>query len=111
MTGTGKDTRYTAILHQKRGLIWPPPEQLFMPLWETLYEGDTLVTFIYEKSRSGDIRQGLLISHTEENQFMDGIKYALFTDKSIRCVCLFGRVCFQVKGVSVFERKNAIFEK
>nr|QFV17876.1 RNA polymerase beta'' subunit [Oxygraphis glacialis] len=26
---------------------------------ETLYEGDTLVTFIYEKSRSGDITQGL----------------------------------------------------
>ncbi|CAI0387478.1 unnamed protein product [Linum tenue] len=24
-----------------------------------LYEGDTLVTFIYEKSRSGDITQGL----------------------------------------------------
>nr|YP_010623453.1 RNA polymerase beta'' subunit [Sphaerocoryne affinis]WBF97511.1 RNA polymerase beta'' subunit [Sphaerocoryne affinis] len=26
---------------------------------ETLYEGDTLVTFLYEKSRSGDITQGL----------------------------------------------------
>uniref|UniRef100_A0A1Y3BU10 Uncharacterized protein n=1 Tax=Helianthus annuus TaxID=4232 RepID=A0A1Y3BU10_HELAN len=26
---------------------------------EILYEGDTLVTFIYEKSRSGDITQGL----------------------------------------------------
>nr|BEV75353.1 RNA polymerase subunit beta'' [Boenninghausenia albiflora] len=26
---------------------------------ETLYEGDTLITFIYEKSRSGDITQGL----------------------------------------------------
>ncbi|KAM3398088.1 hypothetical protein P3S68_001602 [Capsicum galapagoense] len=26
---------------------------------KTLYEGDTLVTFIYEKSRSGDITQGL----------------------------------------------------
>ena len=26
---------------------------------ETLHEGDTLVTFIYEKSRSGDITQGL----------------------------------------------------
>nr|AEX94806.1 RNA polymerase beta' subunit [Agave sp. Pires 2011-05] len=26
---------------------------------ETLFEGDTLVTFIYEKSRSGDITQGL----------------------------------------------------
>nr|YP_010552090.1 RNA polymerase beta'' subunit [Sonerila annamica]UTM94995.1 RNA polymerase beta'' subunit [Sonerila annamica] len=26
---------------------------------ETFYEGDTLVTFIYEKSRSGDITQGL----------------------------------------------------
>ncbi|MCD9640574.1 DNA-directed RNA polymerase subunit beta'', partial [Datura stramonium] len=26
---------------------------------ETLYEGDTLVTYIYEKSRSGDITQGL----------------------------------------------------
>uniref|UniRef100_UPI0030FF2CD5 RNA polymerase beta'' subunit n=1 Tax=Zippelia begoniifolia TaxID=126646 RepID=UPI0030FF2CD5 len=26
---------------------------------ETIYEGDTLVTFIYEKSRSGDITQGL----------------------------------------------------
>nr|YP_009864146.1 DNA-directed RNA polymerase beta' chain [Petermannia cirrosa]ANO45675.1 RNA polymerase beta' subunit [Petermannia cirrosa]QKE32141.1 DNA-directed RNA polymerase beta' chain [Petermannia cirrosa] len=26
---------------------------------ETLYEGETLVTFIYEKSRSGDITQGL----------------------------------------------------
>lgn len=26
---------------------------------ETFYEGDTLITFIYEKSRSGDITQGL----------------------------------------------------
>ncbi|MFQ6656946.1 hypothetical protein Gotur_026838, partial [Gossypium turneri] len=26
---------------------------------EILYKGDTLVTFIYEKSRSGDITQGL----------------------------------------------------
>ena len=26
---------------------------------EILYEGDTLITFIYEKSRSGDITQGL----------------------------------------------------
>ncbi|CAN4085208.1 unnamed protein product [Withania somnifera] len=26
---------------------------------ETLYEGDTLITFIYEKSKSGDITQGL----------------------------------------------------
>ncbi|KAL9370687.1 hypothetical protein Peur_035827 [Populus x canadensis] len=28
-------------------------------IWEILYEGDTLVTFIYEKLRFSDIMQGL----------------------------------------------------
>ena len=46
---------------------------------EILYEGDTLVTFIYEKSRSGDITQGLpKVEQVLEVRSIDSI--------SMRCV-------------------------
>ncbi|KAK9060474.1 hypothetical protein SSX86_021178 [Deinandra increscens subsp. villosa] len=49
---------------------------------EILYEGDTLVTFIYEKSRSGDITQGLpKVEHVLEVRSIDSISRNL--EKSI----------------------------
>nr|WRM54074.1 RNA polymerase beta'' subunit [Phyllanthus cochinchinensis] len=45
---------------------------------EILYEGDTLVTFIYEKSRSGDITQGLpKVEHVLEVRSIDSISINL----------------------------------
>ncbi|MFS8010293.1 putative DNA-directed RNA polymerase [Helianthus anomalus] len=45
---------------------------------EILYEGDTLVTFIYEKSRSGDITQGLpKVEHVLEVRSIDSISMNL----------------------------------
>ncbi|KAF3629691.1 hypothetical protein FXO38_24289 [Capsicum annuum] len=45
---------------------------------ETLYEGDTLVTFIYEKSRSGDITQGLpKVEQVLEVRLIDSISMNL----------------------------------
>nr|YP_010630165.1 RNA polymerase beta'' subunit [Begonia ulmifolia]WBN97210.1 RNA polymerase beta'' subunit [Begonia ulmifolia] len=45
---------------------------------EILYEGDTLVTFIYEKSRSGDITQGLpKVEQVLEVRSIDSISMSL----------------------------------
>jgi DNA-directed RNA polymerase subunit beta' len=45
---------------------------------EILYEGDTLVTFIYEKSRSGDITQGLpKVEQVLEVRSIDSISISL----------------------------------
>ncbi|KAJ0657471.1 DNA-directed RNA polymerase subunit beta'' [Helianthus annuus] len=45
---------------------------------EILYEGDTLVTFIYEKSRSGDITQGLpKVEHVLKVRSIDSISMNL----------------------------------
>ncbi|KAL4010097.1 hypothetical protein IC575_030592 [Cucumis melo] len=45
---------------------------------EMLYEGDTLVTFIYEKSRSGDITQGLpKVEQVLEVRSIDSISMSL----------------------------------
>nr|YP_008994280.1 RNA polymerase beta' subunit [Melianthus villosus]AGS12999.1 RNA polymerase beta' subunit [Melianthus villosus]AKF43122.1 RNA polymerase beta'' subunit [Melianthus villosus] len=51
---------------------------------EILYEGDTLVTFIYEKSRSGDITQGLpKVEQVLEVRSIDSISMNL--EKRVEC--------------------------
>ncbi|KAL2898532.1 DNA-directed RNA polymerase subunit beta'' [Bienertia sinuspersici] len=60
---------YGRVLHTATSLNWEkisakaylatPGATVHGHYGEIIYEGDTLVTFIYEKSRSGDITQGL----------------------------------------------------
>nr|UVH66097.1 RNA polymerase beta'' subunit [Eriocaulon australe] len=47
------------VIRSAKPYLATPGSTVHGHLGEILYEGDTLVTFIYEKSRSGDITQGL----------------------------------------------------
>jgi DNA-directed RNA polymerase subunit beta' len=49
----------SVILRLAKPYLTTPGATVHGHYGEILYEGDTLVTFIYEKSRSGDITQGL----------------------------------------------------
>ena len=49
----------SVVIRSAKPLLATPGATVHGHYGELLYEGDTLVTFIYEKSRSGDITQGL----------------------------------------------------
>nr|AJE71804.1 RNA polymerase beta'' subunit [Amorpha canescens] len=49
----------SVVIRSATPYLAPPGATVHGHYGETLYEGDILVTFIYEKSRSGDITQGL----------------------------------------------------
>lgn len=51
--------RDSAVIRSAKPYLATPGAKVHGHYSEILYEGDTLVTFIYEKSRSGDITQGL----------------------------------------------------
>ncbi|GJZ37624.1 RNA polymerase beta'' subunit, partial [Tanacetum coccineum] len=53
------DVQSTAVPRSAKPYLATPGATVHGHYGEILYEGDTLVTFIYEKSRSGDITQGL----------------------------------------------------
>ncbi|GJU42186.1 RNA polymerase beta subunit-2 [Tanacetum coccineum] len=53
------DVQSTAAPRSAKPYLATPGATVHGHYGEILYEGDTLVTFIYEKSRSGDITQGL----------------------------------------------------
>ncbi|CAN1866739.1 DNA-directed RNA polymerase subunit beta'' [Linum perenne] len=49
----------SAVIRSAKSYLATPEATVQGHYGKTLYEGDTLVTFLYEKSRSGDITQGL----------------------------------------------------
>nr|YP_010981436.1 DNA-directed RNA polymerase subunit beta' [Clerodendrum deflexum]WOE90614.1 DNA-directed RNA polymerase subunit beta' [Clerodendrum deflexum] len=49
----------SAVIRSAKPYLATPGATVHGHYGEILYEGDTLITFIYEKSRSGDITQGL----------------------------------------------------
>nr|YP_010199990.1 RNA polymerase beta'' subunit [Casuarina cunninghamiana]UAD90161.1 RNA polymerase beta'' subunit [Casuarina cunninghamiana] len=49
----------SVVIRSAKPYLATPGATVHGPYGEILYEGDTLVTFTYEKSRSGDITQGL----------------------------------------------------
>nr|Q9THV5.1 RecName: Full=DNA-directed RNA polymerase subunit beta''; AltName: Full=PEP; AltName: Full=Plastid-encoded RNA polymerase subunit beta''; Short=RNA polymerase subunit beta'' [Sinapis alba]CAB48415.2 RNA polymerase A beta prime prime subunit [Sinapis alba] len=51
--------RDSVVIRSAKPYLATPGAKVHGHYREILYEGDTLVTFIYEKSRSGDITQGL----------------------------------------------------
>ncbi|KAL2224281.1 UNVERIFIED_CONTAM: DNA-directed RNA polymerase subunit beta [Sesamum indicum] len=50
---------FSSIIRSAKPYLATPGATVHGHYGEILYEGDTLITFIYEKSRSGDITQGL----------------------------------------------------
>uniref|UniRef100_UPI0030035AF7 RNA polymerase beta'' subunit n=1 Tax=Didymocarpus sinoprimulinus TaxID=1736677 RepID=UPI0030035AF7 len=49
----------SVVIRPAKAYLATPGTTVYGHYGEILYEGDTLITFIYEKSRSGDITQGL----------------------------------------------------
>nr|YP_010214730.1 RNA polymerase beta' subunit [Nuytsia floribunda]UBN08650.1 RNA polymerase beta' subunit [Nuytsia floribunda] len=49
----------SVVIRSAKSYLATPGATVYGHYGEILYEGDTLVTFIYEKSKSGDITQGL----------------------------------------------------
>jgi len=64
----------SVVIRSAKPYLATPGTKVHGHYGEIIYEGDTLVTFIYEKSRSGDITQGLpKVEQVLEVRSMDSI--------------------------------------
>lgn len=64
----------SVVIRSAKPYLATPGTKVHGHYGEIIYEGDTLVTFIYEKSRSGDITQGLpKVEQVLEVRLMDSI--------------------------------------
>ncbi|GER47723.1 DNA-directed RNA polymerase subunit beta'' [Striga asiatica] len=73
-----EDLVHPTLIRSAKPYLATPGATVHGHYGEILYKGDTLITFIYEKSRSGDITQGLpKVEHVVEVRSIDSISMNL----------------------------------